>query len=119
MTYEDYKDLARRTDTDKVLLIKLLIKHLMLLKIKNMMNIKEVLLLWFINFLMKSLKVIVFIMKLNKMSNWQQNYTNKLLKNLENFYIYRYNYFFIGISIVNDFQKILDNSMRKPNKILV
>ena len=63
-------------------------------------------------------------MKLNKMSNWLQDYTNKLLKNLEkdefilyNFYIYRYNYFFIGITIVNDFQKILDNSMKKPNKI--
>ena len=45
MAYEDYNDLARRTASDKVLLIKLLIKHLMLLKSKNMMNIKEVLLL--------------------------------------------------------------------------
>ena len=44
MAYEDYNDLARRTASDKVLL-KLLIKHLMLLKSENMMNIKEVLLL--------------------------------------------------------------------------
>ena len=45
MAYEDYNDSARRTASDKVLLIKLLIKHLMLLKSENMMNIKEVLLL--------------------------------------------------------------------------
>ena len=44
----DFKDVARRTASDKVL------KHLILLKILNMMDIKEDLILWFINFLIKS-----------------------------------------------------------------
>ena len=46
MTYGDFKDLARRATSDKVLRD----KHLILLKIQNMMGIKEVLLQWFINF---------------------------------------------------------------------
>ena len=52
MTYGDFKDLARRTTSDKVLRD----KHLILLKIQNMMGIKEVLLQWFINFLIKKSK---------------------------------------------------------------
>ena len=40
MAYGDFKDLTRRTASDKVYEI----KHLILLKIKNMMDIKEVLL---------------------------------------------------------------------------
>ena len=44
MAYGDFKDIARKTE----------IKHLILLKILNMMDIKEGLLLWFINFLIKS-----------------------------------------------------------------
>ena len=47
----DFKDVARRTASDKVL------KHLILLKILNMMDIKEDLLLW----LKKSRKVVVLI----------------------------------------------------------
>ena len=44
MAYEDFKYLAKRTASDKVLRDKTLI----LLKTRNMMDIKEVLLLWFI-----------------------------------------------------------------------
>ena len=51
MAYGDFKDIARRTG----------IKHLILLKILNMMDIKEGLLLWFISFLMKSRKGVVLI----------------------------------------------------------
>ena len=47
MAYGDFKDLAKRTASDKVSRGKLLI----LLKIENMMDITEVLLLWFLNFL--------------------------------------------------------------------
>ena len=51
MAYGDFKDLPRRTFDDKVLRI----KHLILIKIQNMMDVKEVLLQWFINFLIKRL----------------------------------------------------------------
>ena len=57
MAYGDFKDLARRTTSDKTLRV----KHLMLLKPLNMMNIKEDLLLWFINCLIKSRKKAVLI----------------------------------------------------------
>ena len=49
MTYEDLKDLARRTASGKVLRD----KDLILLKILNVIEIKGVL-TWFINFLIKS-----------------------------------------------------------------
>ena len=55
MAYGDFKDLARRTASDKE------IKHLILLKILNMTDIKEGLLLWYINILIKSLQVAVLI----------------------------------------------------------
>ena len=42
MAYGHFKDLARRTGPDKVLRV----KHLILLKIQNMIDIKKVLLLW-------------------------------------------------------------------------
>ena len=62
--YGDFKDLARRTAFDKE------IKHLILLKILNMTDTKEDLLLWFINFLIKSRKeVVLLIMRLNKIYN--------------------------------------------------
>ena len=51
MAYGDFKDLARRTASDKVYYV---IKHLILLKIQNMIDIKEVLLLWFKFFYKKS-----------------------------------------------------------------
>ena len=46
MTYGDFKDLKKRTASDKFEEI----KHLILLKILYMMDIKEDLLLWFTNF---------------------------------------------------------------------
>ena len=50
-----------------------------------MIVIKEDLLLWFINFLTKSLKVVVLlIMRLNKIYNQLKNYTNQLLETLKN-----------------------------------
>ena len=49
MVYEDFKDLNRRTAADKDYII----KHLILLKIQNMMGINVDLLQWFINFLIK------------------------------------------------------------------
>ena len=68
MSYGDFKDLARRAPSDKVLRD----RHLMLLKIPNMMDIKEGLLLWFTNFLIKSRKKVVLIrmqmIKLKKIS---------------------------------------------------
>ena len=65
MAYGDFKELARRTASDKVLRDKTLI----LLKIQNTMDINEVLLLWFIIFLIKTLQVVVLIMKLNRINN--------------------------------------------------
>ena len=50
--YGDFKNLARRTASDKVLWD----KAFNFAKIQNMADIKEVLLLWFIGFLMKNLK---------------------------------------------------------------
>ena len=52
MAYGDFKNLARRTASDKVLWD----KAFNFAKIQNMTDIKEVLLLWFIGFLMKNLK---------------------------------------------------------------
>ena len=52
MAYGDFKDLKKRTAADKVLRV----KHLILLKIPNMMDVKEGWLLWFINFLRKKTK---------------------------------------------------------------
>ena len=64
MAYGDFKDLARRTASDKVLRDKTLLKTL------NMMDIKEDLLQWLISFLIKSRKVVVsLIMRLNKIYN--------------------------------------------------
>ena len=49
MVYGDFKDLAKRIASDKVLRY----KAFNIVKTQNMMDIKEVLLLWFINFLIK------------------------------------------------------------------
>ena len=65
MAYEDFKYLAKRTASDKVLRN----KHLISLKIQKMTDIKEFLLLWFINFLIKKPKLVVLKMKLHKISN--------------------------------------------------
>ena len=85
MAYGNFKDFAKRTASDKVLRDNANIK---LLKTQNAMEIKEVLLLWFISSLMKNPQLVVFIMKLNKINNWLIDYTNQLLENLkkEDFY---------------------------------
>ena len=57
MAYGDFKDLKRRTASDKILRD----KAFNIAKNLNMMGIKEDLLLWFINFLIKSRKVVVLI----------------------------------------------------------
>ena len=51
MAYGDFKDLLRRTDSDKMLRD----KHLILLKIQNIMDINVNLLQWSIKFLIKNL----------------------------------------------------------------
>ena len=66
MPYGAFKDLKRRTFSDKVLRN----KAFDIAKILNMMGIKEDLLLWFTDILVKSLKVVVLlIMRLNKIYN--------------------------------------------------
>ena len=53
MAYGDFKDSTRRTASDKILRD----KAFNMLKIENMMDIKGVLLQWFITFLIKNLLV--------------------------------------------------------------
>ena len=60
MVYGDFKDLNVETVADKYYVI----KHLILLNIQNMMDIKVDLLQWFINFLMEKLLVWVLKMKI-------------------------------------------------------
>ena len=60
MVYGDFKNLPRRTAADKVLRD----KAFSLLKIQTMMDIKEVLQRWFINFSIKNQKVVVLKVKL-------------------------------------------------------
>ena len=83
MAYGNFKDLARRTAFDKVWRH----KAFNALKIQYMMDIKYVLLLWLISILLKSLKVVVLIMNLNKASNQLKNYTNQLKKKERLFFI--------------------------------
>ena len=68
MAYRDFKDLTRKTE--KQLLIKYCaINHLTLLKILNMMDTKETLFQWFVNFFIKKFLVVVLKMKLFQTSN--------------------------------------------------
>ena len=60
------------------------IKYLIILKIQNVMDIKEVLLLWFMNFLIKSPQVVVLKTNLNKMNKYLKNHTHQLLENFKN-----------------------------------
>ena len=82
MAYGDFKDLAKRTASDKDLKF----KAFDIPKIQNMMGIEEILLLWFINILIKSPQIEVLIMKLKKMNNQLKNCTNHLLENLKKVY---------------------------------
>ena len=77
MAYRDFKDLTGRTASDKTLRD----KAFDILKILNIMDIKEVLLQWFIHVLMKRLQVEQLKMKLCLIKNRLKNYTNQLLEN--------------------------------------
>ena len=77
MAYGDLKDLARRTVSDKVLSN----KAFNIAEPQNMMDFKEVLLLWFISFLIKNPQVVVLVIKLDRINNWLKNYLEQLLKN--------------------------------------
>ena len=57
MAYGGFKDLSRRAAPDKVLRI----KHFILLKIQNMMDINVDLLQWFIIFLIKKILLVVVL----------------------------------------------------------
>ena len=78
MAYGDFRDLNRRTSADKVL------KHLILLKIQNMMDMSVDLLQWSKNFLIKISLVVVLKMKIFLIKNQHKNLTNQLLENLIN-----------------------------------
>ena len=77
MPYGDFKDLTRRTTSDKILRD----KHSILLRIQNTMDIKRVLLQWFVNFLIKKLQVEQLKMKVFLIKNYLKNYLNQLLEN--------------------------------------
>ena len=72
MAYCDVKDLTRRTASDKYCVM----KHLILLKIQNMMNIKEVFLQCFLNFLIK--KLLGYIDKLDDIVNKYNAYRSTI-----------------------------------------
>ena len=78
MANGDFKDLNRRIFAHKALRN----KALNMLKIENMMDIKEVLLQWFINFLIKRFLPAVLKMRIFLVNNWHQNYTKQLLESL-------------------------------------
>ena len=107
MAYRDFKDSTRRTASDKYCLM----KHLILLKsIWNMMDIKEVLLKWFINSLIKKLLVAIlkgFRFLLCVIDIYSKHPWVSPLKDKK------------GITISNAFQKLLKESNRKPNKIWI
>ena len=70
-----------KIEPEEQLLIKYcVIKHLILLKIRNMIHINVDLLQWSINVLIKTLLEVVLKMKICQTSNYQKNYTNKLLE---------------------------------------
>ena len=83
MIYEYFKHLTRTTASDKIL-------HLILLKIRSMVDIEGVLLQWFINFLIKrlllrvqlNLLVVVLKMRIFQTKNKLKNKTNQLLENV-------------------------------------
>ena len=66
MAYGDFKDLNRRTFVDKVFCDKAFD-----FKDPKLMNIKEVLLQWFIKFLIKKLLVVALQMKIMKICKWK------------------------------------------------
>ena len=77
MVYEDFNDLARRAASDKVLRD----KAFNIAKNPKHDRYQRGLASMLINFLIKSWKGVVFlIMRLNKIFNYLNNYTNQLLE---------------------------------------
>ena len=77
MAYGDFKDLTRWTASDKILRD----KSFNIAKIQNIMDIKGVLLQWFINFLIKNPLVERLKIKISQKNNCLKSYTNQLLNN--------------------------------------
>ena len=65
MAYGDFKDLPRKTASDKMFCD----KALNIAKYKNMMDIKEVLFQWFVRFLIRSPQVVVLKIKICQTRN--------------------------------------------------
>ena len=78
MAYGDFKDMKRRTASDKILRD----KAFNIAKNPKYVNIKKVLLQWYINFLIKNLKEAVLLI-IKKIYNQLKNCINQLLKNLK------------------------------------
>ena len=79
MDYGDFKELTR----NQLLIKYCVIKHSILLKILNMMDINADLIQWSTKFLIKKLLVVVLKMRIFQTKNELKNYTNKLLENLK------------------------------------
>ena len=73
MACGEFKDLNRRTAADKVLR-----NHLILIKIRHMMDIKTDLIQRFKTFLIKNLLVVALKMRMFQTNNYLQNYKNQL-----------------------------------------
>ena len=78
LAYGDFKDLARRTASDKVLRN----KASNIAESPKYGRYQRGLASWFITFVIKP-QVVELIMKLNKINNYLKNYTNQLLKKEE------------------------------------
>ena len=78
MVYGDFKDIKRRTASDKILID----KAFNIAKILNITDIKEVLLPWFIGFLIKNLKGLGLLI-IKKICNYLRNFISQLLKNFK------------------------------------
>ena len=74
MAYGDFKDLARRTASDKVLRD----KAFNVAKNIKYDGYQRSLASMVYNILIKKPRVVVLIMKLNKINNWLKNHTNQL-----------------------------------------
>ena len=73
MAYGDFKDLARRTASDKVLRD----KAFNIAKNIKYDGYQRSLASMIYNILIKKPRVVVLIMKLNKINNWLKNHTNQ------------------------------------------
>ena len=84
MAYGNFKDLAKRTASDKVLRD----KAFNIAKNPKYDGSQRGLAPMVYKFLIKNLKVMVLKIKLNKIRNWLKNYTNQLLENLRKKRVY-------------------------------